>query len=256
MREQLSTVSIVLFVTMLLIPVTVINKPLDTEKFENRYNENLTVCTVSPVFEVVASSNSKSFNDNLKGKLDLKNEKTLLDREEYQTMPSKNMNENYTLIKQSIDESSYILYNGEPNEKQEEFLYEIAIVESRLGYLTTRYTTGGRKGKGVWQMERGAFNATKDIKRYPQLIPYLDNLKRETGIDWREDVKWDDCNYVFYGAVAAHLYLIVKDIDAKNTTAKRAVQWKKHYNTYKGKGRASDYIRKVEKQNNMVAANI
>jgi hypothetical protein len=163
----------------------------------------------------------------------------------YCQLPTKNMPNNYALIEENLDRSSTILYGDEPNEYNKEFLLEVAMVESRLGYLTNTYVRGGTKGKGVWQIQRNAFNATKDVRNNPELKPFLERFKQETGIDWVKDVKWEHCNYVFYGAVAAQLYMIAVGIEPKSTTALRAKQWKVHYNTYSGKGRPQDYIRKA-----------
>jgi hypothetical protein len=242
MRNLLNTLFIALFMTLVLNPATCLNRPIDSENFDISCYTN--------------SELSKRFNDNLNEKLELKTEKAILDIDEYQIMPAKDINSNYVLINKTINNTTDILYAGEANNDTKLFLYEIAVIESRLGYLTTTYTKGGRKGKGVWQIERGAFNATKNIKMYPQLKPYLERLKMETGIDWVNDVKWEHCNYVFYGAVAAHLYLIINDVEAKDTVAERAKQWKRHYNTYKGNGRASDYIIRVKRLNSKVAVNI
>lgn len=198
-----------------------------------------------PESEVIASGNeAELFNEDSKEKFDLKpEEKTLSDREEYQKMTTTDLVYNQSLITEELNRTVYIIFNEE-NENMKKFLYEIAIIESRLGTMTTKYTRGGTRGKGVWQVERVAFKATKNIKQHPELIPYIEKLKQETGIDWTK-TKWEDCNYVFYCAVAAQLYLIIRNIDPADTTALRAAQWKKYYNTYKGKGRKSEYIRKV-----------
>jgi hypothetical protein len=160
-------------------------------------------------------------------------------------MPTKNMSDNHALIEENLDRSSQILFGDVPNENNKAFLLEVAMVESRLGYLTNTYIRGGVRGKGVWQIQRNAFNATKNVRNNPQLQPFLERFKQETGIDWVKDVKWEHCNYVFYGAVAAQLYMIAVGIEPKNTTVQRAKQWKVHYNTYSGKGRPQDYIRKA-----------
>jgi hypothetical protein len=163
----------------------------------------------------------------------------------YCQLPTKNLSDNYALIEADLDRSTQILFGGAPNQHHKDFLMEVAMVESRLGFYTSTYIKGGTKGKGVWQIQRNAFRATKNVANNPQLKPFLERFRNETGIDWVKDVKWEHCNYVFYGAVAAQLYLVALELEPKSTTAQRAKQWKVHYNTYRGKGKPQDYIRKA-----------
>lgn len=124
-----------------------------------------------------------------------------------------------------------------------EFLKEIAMTETKLGTDPNTNRTSGNAGRGVWQIDEVGFDATKDVDSHPILKKYHENLKRN-GIDW-DDIEWDDCNKLIYGAIAARLLIAVKPFKINENRAYRAYQWKKHYNTNDGKGTADDYWNRV-----------
>ncbi len=165
----------------------------------------------------------------------------------YCKLTTKNLYYNYQIIESNLLKTFHILYDSiELDTNKFNFLIEVTMAESRLGYHTTLLKHGGTKGKGPWQIDRCAFNATKDVKRYPWLKEYHKRIKKETGIDWVKQVQWEHCNYVFFGATTAQLYLIIKKIEVEDALHERANQWKIHYNTYLGKGRPQDYLNRVE----------
>jgi hypothetical protein len=169
----------------------------------------------------------------------------------YCKLTTKDLQSNYEIIETNVYKSFEILYDSIPLDSNKfNFLIEITMVESRLGYFTDYFSNGGTRGKGPWQIDRCAFDATKDIYNHPQLIPYLNRIKEKTGIDWRKEVQWEHCNYVFFGAITAHLYLIVRNLEIHESIYARSKQWKVHYNTYMGLGRPQDYLNKVSEVKN------
>lgn len=170
----------------------------------------------------------------------------------YCKLTTKDLTYNYEIIVNSVETSFDILHDSNEDPNTKEFLIEIAMVESRLGYHTSIFKMGGTKGKGAWQIDEVAFKATKNLKRSPQLQIYLDRIKEKTGIDWIKDVQWEHCNYVYFGSIAAHLYLLVMKVEAEATLHARAKQWKVYYNTYLGKGRIQDYLKRVNEVQNSI----
>lgn len=182
-----------------------------------------------------------------KGKKIVKKKSTLHKFESnYCKLTTRDLSINYEIIETNVIESFNILYDSLPIDSNKmNFLIEITMVESRLGYFTNYFSQGGTKGKGPWQIDRCAFNATKDVINHPHLKPYLDRIKQKTGIDWRTQVQWEHCNYVFFGAITAQLLLIIKKLEINESIHSRSKQWKVHYNTYLGKGRPQDYLNRV-----------
>src|SRR6266403_4522427 len=182
-----------------------------------------------------------------KGKKAVKREPTFHKFESnYCKLTTKDLSINYEMIEVNVLNSFDILYDSLPLDSNKlNFLIEITMAESRLGYYTNHFKQGGTKGKGPWQIDRCAFNATKDVINHPHLKPYLDRIKQKTGIDWRAQVQWEHCNYVFFGAITAQLLLIIKRLDIHDSIHSRSKQWKVHYNTYLGKGRPQDYLNRV-----------
>ena len=149
---------------------------------------------------------------------------------------------NYQKIQQAIARALELLYAG----KQlggSQFLLEIAMAESLLGThpSTLRY---GRGDRGVFQINKVGFAATKNVQSHPGLVKYHAALRKK-GIDW-DDIVVDDTNKLVYGALAARLFLLTIAAKIPTTRAARAQYWKKYYNTALGKGTAQLYLQRVE----------
>lgn len=179
-------------------------------------------------------------------KKEIKKKKVLYYNTKYCKMSTKSLSSNYNLIEFNVLKSFDILFDTiDLDTNKMNFLIEITMVESRMGCFTTQFSDGGTKGKGPWQINKNAFNATKDIRNHPQLKIYLDKIKSETGIDWIKQVQWEHCNYVFFGAITAQLLLIINKLEIHEDIDVRADMWKIYYNTYLGKGRPQDYLNRV-----------
>lgn len=157
------------------------------------------------------------------------------------TVSTANIKDNYNKIANAIIKALDYLSDKEIGGK--EFLKEIAMTETKLGTdLNTNRTTGDA-GRGVWQIDEIAFDDTKNTDSHPILKKYHENLKK-SGVDW-DNVDWDDCNKLIYGAIAARLIIAIKPFKINENRAYRASQWKQYYNTSLGKGTADDYWNRV-----------
>jgi len=125
------------------------------------------------------------------------------------------------------------------------FLTEIAMAESMLGTDPVSVRTSGSAGRGPWQIDKIAFNETKNVKSHPILKTYHEIL-RKNGANWKY-VQWNDCNTFLWGSIAARLYLIFQPFTISENRVIRAQQWKKYYNTHSGKGSAEEYWNRVQK---------
>jgi hypothetical protein len=157
-------------------------------------------------------------------------------------LEKRDMVTNYGLVDKAVSDA--INYLNAKHLGGEQFLKEIAMAESRLGTHPNTIRTSGNAGRGIWQIDRIGFEETKNVSSHPILKEYHKNLKR-VGIDW-EKVTWDDCNKPLYGAIAARLLLVCKPFKIAENRAKRAVQWKKHYNSFAGKGTPEHYWETVK----------
>ena len=121
------------------------------------------------------------------------------------------------------------------------FLSRIAFVESKDGTDSNTYRAG--YGGGIWQVDRIAFQATKDISSHPALVGKHKKIKKAFNIDW-SSVQWMDLRKPFYSGIAARLFLsnIAKQIPPASDTMGQAQYWKTHYNTDDGKGKAQKFI--------------
>ena len=157
--------------------------------------------------------------------------------------PGKDIKNNYKLVLETINlVLSHLKVKNDLGGSL--FMREIAMVESKMG--TDKNTVrNDNYGKGIFQIDKIGFDETKNIKSHPNLKPHLDALKKNTNIDWIDDVDYDDCNKFYYGAIACRLLMIVKPDAIPETICDRAKYWKKHYNTDSGKGTAKHYIERV-----------
>jgi hypothetical protein len=161
-----------------------------------------------------------------------------LEQSKYLTiLQNRNIASNYSIVEDVV--SKAVQYLGSDGLGGEQFLKEIAMAESRLGTHPNTIRTSGAAGRGIWQIDRIGFEETKNVASHPILKQYHKNLKK-VGIDW-EKVTWNDCNKPLYGAIAARLLLVCKPFQIAQNRAKRAKQWKEHYNSFSGKGTPEHY---------------
>lgn len=120
-----------------------------------------------------------------------------------------------------------------------DFLYEVAIVESRAG-LAKDSTT--ESGAGVWQFDKNAFLDTKAWiqKKKKQEFEEL------TGVEIENMSYYDLTKNPIAAAFFARAYFFTRIPGKIGTTIEeRALQWKKYYNTYLGAGSVEKYIKRV-----------
>jgi hypothetical protein len=152
---------------------------------------------------------------------------------------------NYEYIKTTVDLAITILSDGTKSIGGEDFMIEVAIVESDLGTNRNHIRDKGRiGGRGIMQIDEIAFLDTKNLKSHPELKVYHERLLKN-GIDWM-NLKWNDCNKPLYSVIAARLLMLTKSFEIAESTEERAKQWKKYYNSSRGKGTVEIYITKVE----------
>jgi hypothetical protein len=160
-----------------------------------------------------------------------------------QEIKSNDTEYNYISIKETIDIAINMLSDS-VDIGGRQFLLEIAMIESRLGTDPNHVRYNGNSGRGVWQLDRIGFEETKNTSSHPSLKIYHKRLL-EFGIDW-EKVEWNDCNKPLYGAIAARLLILSKPFKISKYREVRAMQWKEHYNSHKGKGTPEKYTNIVD----------
>ena len=84
------------------------------------------------------------------------------------------------------------------------FLRLMAYVETKDGTDSTTYRSGF--DGGIWQIQKKAFDATKDTKTHPDLATKHDEIKKRFKIDWTQ-VQWSDLRKPLYSGLAARLVL-------------------------------------------------
>lgn len=119
-----------------------------------------------------------------------------------------------------------------------ECLLEIAAAESLMG---TAKDTTTESGAGIWQFDKGTFNDIKKWIANKHATEFL--LLTSTPIN--EVSYYDLCKYPLIACFFARSFVYVRYPKIAETTEGRAEQWKKHYNTYKGKGTVAGYIEKA-----------
>lgn len=159
----------------------------------------------------------------------------------YNVLPTNNLKANYGKVKDCINIVLKTLHL-----KGFDLMLEIGMVETGLGTIDGSIRTSGDGGRGIWQIDRVAFNDVKNIKKFPHLKKYHDLVKNHLGIDINSLV-WDDCNKILIGCIFARLVIFLKNITPNETSRKeRALQWKKYYNTSAGKGTPEKYWKVVQ----------
>ena len=139
---------------------------------------------------------------------------------------------------------------------QGDFLKDIAYVESKYGEdpntFSDKVQTPGKAAEpyygGIWQVDKIAFEDTKDIKSHPGLAKQHQKIKDELGIDWNK-VKYQDLTSPLNSALAARLKLMTVPDKIPGDTEGRAAYWKNHYNTGAGKGTSDKFQRDIDARN-------
>lgn len=166
---------------------------------------------------------------------------TAKNAEPFIVLPSKSLKNNYSQIKSCVD-----LVLKTLQLKGADLMMEIAMVETRLGTLNGSIRTSGNGGRGVWQIDKIAFDDARDIKNHPQLKKYHYLVKTNLGIDL-STIQWDDCNKLIIGCIVSRLIMVLKNFTPNEVSRKqRALQWKKFYNTSAGLGTPEKYWNTVQ----------
>ena len=119
------------------------------------------------------------------------------------------------------------------------FLRLVAYVETKDGNEPNTYRSG--YDGGIWQVDKKAFEGTKDVKSHPDLVAKHEEIKRRFGIDWSE-VQWSDLRKPVYSALAARLVLynitdaIPVELDGQ------AKYWNERYRTNPVKGAEQRFV--------------
>ena len=101
-----------------------------------------------------------------------------------------------------------------------------------IAYVETKDGTESKDG-GIWNVNKKAFEGTKDTKTNPDLKAKHDEIKKRYGVDWGQ-VQWSEMKKPLYSALAARLVLynipdaIPVELDGQ------AKYWKNHYNSSGG----------------------
>ena len=141
-------------------------------------------------------------------------------------------------------------YLGVPPENASRFLLEIAACESDFGYYV-RQVKG--PAQSVWQIEPAT---ARDLH---ERLPGRDRVLYEKIVALRDPSVNEEENIVTnlnYGAALCVGILVLKGIrfETLSTLPARALAWKKHYNTYLGKGTLEGYCQKAMKYTGAVLA--
>ena len=122
-----------------------------------------------------------------------------------------------------------------------EFLTRVAKVESCYGTHAGTNTGGG--GLGPWQIDKIAFQDTKNLKSHPNLKNVYKKLYEKSKIDWNK-VQYSDMTKPLYSALAARILLLNKPGSIPSDEEGQAQYWKTHYNTSSGGGTVEDFLNK------------
>ncbi len=122
-----------------------------------------------------------------------------------------------------------------------EFLTRVAKVESCYGSHAGTNTGGG--GLGPWQIDKIAFQDTKNTKSHPNLKNIYAKLKEKSNIDWSK-IQYSDMTKPLYSALAARILLLNNPESIPTDEEGQAQYWKTHYNTVSGAGTVEDFLNK------------
>ena len=120
-------------------------------------------------------------------------------------------------------------------------LLEIAQQETQMGQY--RDQTHYAAGTGLHQFDELPFYDI--IKRTRQ--KHIDKVLEAYDVDMRE-VEWRELEHSpLLSFIACRLFWLLNPETVGDTIEKRALQWKKYYNTNLGKGHTSEYIENAKK---------
>jgi hypothetical protein len=127
------------------------------------------------------------------------------------------------------------------------FLKRIAKVESHYGEHALTFRDGYYGG--IWQVDRIAFEETKNTKAHPKLKKLhhalairshrISALKKR--LDW-QTIDWKESRKAFISCLAARLYLATIPESVPDSLNGQAQYWKKYYNTSQGQGTEKHFI--------------
>lgn len=124
-------------------------------------------------------------------------------------------------------------------------LRRIAIVESNDGIDSNTFRTGSYGG--IWQVDENEFLETQNISRHATGLPKIhDKIEQVFHIKWGE-VVWQDLRKPYYSALASRISLYLKEQPIPKNLNDQANYWKQYYNTNHGKGKASEFIERVNR---------
>ncbi len=125
------------------------------------------------------------------------------------------------------------------------FLTRIAKVESHFGDHPATYRT--QYYGGIWQIDRIAYEETKNVTSHPSLVR-LHRIMKEAAIslglrtfDWPLTT-WQDLTMPAFSCVAARLYLALIPQAVPDSLEEQANYWKKYYNTIAGNGTREQFM--------------
>ena len=122
------------------------------------------------------------------------------------------------------------------------FLTRIALVESDFGEDPLTFRPGYYGG--IWQIDEDVFNDTKNISAHSQLSSELDEVSRIFGIDWVNDITWQDLVKPLYSGIAARLYLSNNPAPIPTTLQEQAEYWEMNYTS--SNKTAEEFVKLVE----------
>ena len=119
------------------------------------------------------------------------------------------------------------------------FLRLIAYVETKDGADSSTYRSGF--DGGIWQVQKKAFDTTKDTKTYPDLIGKHDEIKKRFGIDWMQ-VQWKDLRKPLVSGFAARLVLCNIPIPIPVELEGQAKFWNNQYRPVATEGAEKKFV--------------
>lgn len=119
------------------------------------------------------------------------------------------------------------------------FLRLIAYVETKDGADSKTYRSGF--DGGIWQVEKKAFESTKNTKACPQLAAKHDEIKKRFGIDWSQ-VQWSELRKPILSGLAARLVLYTVSDPIPVEVEGQAKYWKTHYTSSAADGAEGKFV--------------
>ncbi len=112
------------------------------------------------------------------------------------------------------------------------FLRRIAFAQTRDGLRNDTYSDPAYHG-GIWGVEEVQFNRTLDPTTYTQLNANdtIARIEAIFGVDWLNDVAWEDLRKPFFSGLAARLFLatIPEEIPLSSEFLAQASYYRRNY---------------------------